>query len=185
VIVAAARLLLAEDGLVGVSLRRLASGLGVTAPALYAYFESKDDLLAAVAAEEFAELFVALQDSTAGLADPIDRMVAQSHAYVEHLVEHPVLFDLMTVFRPGTIPQPAATELSSASKSFDESSIAIRDAMAAGLLRETDPLLVGLTLWSAVHGVTAVLLSRPNLGRDYEAALVDSVIRSVVDGLRV
>ncbi len=183
-IVAAARVMLTEEGLGGVSLRRLASGLGVTAPALYAYFGSKDELLTAVAAEEFAELFVALQDSTSGLPDPIDRMIAQSHAYVEHLVEHPVLFDLMSVFRPGTIPQPAAPEVSSASESFDASSVAVRDAVAAGLLRETDPLLVGLTLWAAAHGVTAVLLSRPNLGPDYEAALVDSVIRSVVDGLR-
>ena len=94
------------------------------------------------------------------------------------------LFQLMTVFRPGWMPQPAAPELAMASRTFEVSSVAVHDAIAAGLLRETDPLMVGLTLWAAVHGVATVLLSEPNLGEDYEQALVDSVITSVVQGLR-
>ena len=64
------------------------------------------------------------------------------------------------------------------------SSVAIDDAIAAGLLRTDDPLMVGLTIWAAVHGVATVLLARPQLGADYESALVDSVIDAVVDGLR-
>ena len=36
---------------------------------------------------------------------------------------------------------------------------------------------------AAVHGVATVLLARPQLGADYESALVDSVIDAVVDGL--
>ena len=183
-ILAETRDLLAREGLAAVSLRRLASGLGVTAPALYAHVASKDELLAAVAAEEFAELITAIESSTVGLEDPIDRIVAQSHAYVDHARAHPALFQLMTVFRPGWMPQPAAPELAMASRTFEVSSVAVHDAIAAGLLRETDPLMVGLTLWAAVHGVATVLLSEPNLGEDYELALVDSVITSVVQGLR-
>jgi hypothetical protein len=44
---------------------------------------------------------------------------------------------------------------------------------------------VGLTLWAAVHGVATVLAAGPNLGEDYERALVDSVVDSVVQGLLV
>jgi AcrR family transcriptional regulator len=184
-IIGAARETVATEGLSALSLRRLAGGLGVTAPALYAHFASKDDLLAAVAVEEFAELLRSLEASTAGLDDPIDRIVAQSHAYVDHARAHPALIELTTVFRPGWMPQPAAQELAMVSQTFELSSVAVRDAIDAGLLRETDPLMVGLTLWAAVHGVATVLASRPNLGDDYEAALVDSVIRSVVRGLQV
>lgn len=182
-IVTAARAQIAADGLAAMSLRRLASSLGVTAPALYAHFASKDELLTAVAAEEFSELIGALESSTSGRADPIERLIAQSHAYVDHARRHPEFVELVTVFRPGLIPQPAAPELAMASRSFELSSVAVQDAIDAGLLREQDPLMVGLTLWAAVHGVATVLASRPNLGDDYESALVDSVVQSVVRGL--
>ena len=65
-------------------------------PCAVRLFGYKDDLLDAVAGEEFAELFVAIQDSTAGLPNPMERMIGQTHAYVEHLVERPVLFDLIS-----------------------------------------------------------------------------------------
>jgi AcrR family transcriptional regulator len=183
-ILAATRDLLSQDGLAAVSLRRVATALGVTAPALYAHVASKDELLEAVAAEEFAELVAAIEGSTIGLSDPIERISAQSHAYVDHVRSHPALFELMTVFRPGWVPQPAAPELAVASRSFEVSTVAVHEAIAAGLLRDTDPLMVSLTLWAAAHGVVAVLLSEPNLGDEYEQALVDSVIDSVVQGLR-
>ncbi|MCU0271584.1 MAG: TetR/AcrR family transcriptional regulator [Acidimicrobiales bacterium] len=182
-IVDTAREMVEQEGLDALSLRRLASALGVTAPALYAHFASKDDLLAAVAAAEFGGLVEAIQAATASLEDPVERIVAQSHAYVDHARAHPALIQLMTVFRPGWIPQPAAPELAAASRTFEVSSVAVQDAIDAGLLRDDDPLMVGLTLWAAAHGVATVLASRPNLGEDYEAALVDSVVQSVVRGL--
>jgi AcrR family transcriptional regulator len=185
VIVAAARRQIAAGGLGAMSLRGLASALGVTAPALYAHVGSKDDLLASVAAEEFADLIDALEASTRGLEDPVDRIVAQSHAYVTHVRAHPAMIELVTVYRPEWVPQPAVPELPMASRSFEVSSVAVHEAIDAGRLRLTDPLLVGLTLWAAVHGVATVLAAGPNLGEDYERALVDSVVDSVVQGLLV
>ena len=44
-IVATARGIVVADGLDGLSLRRVATALGVTAPALYAHIEDKHDLL--------------------------------------------------------------------------------------------------------------------------------------------
>lgn len=183
-IISAARVLAAEEGLGAVSLRRLAGSLGVTAPALYAHFAGKDELLEAVAEEEFGRLISRLQAAAESAGSPVDRVVAQCHAYVDHAVEHPALFQMMTRFRPAWAPQPAAPELPLASKTFELSAEAVQDAIDEGYFAETDVLLASLTLWSAVHGVAMVLLARPGLGADYEASLVDSVITSVVEGLR-
>ncbi len=180
----AARSTMLEDGPDAVSLRRIAGRLGVTAPALYAHFASKDDLMGAIADDEFGRLLDGLVAASEGIEDPIERIRAQSRAYVDHALANPALFGVMTMFRPAWSPQPAAPEHDLASKSFEVSTVAIDDAIAAGLLRIDDPLMVGLTLWAAVHGVATVLLARPNLGDDYESELVDSVIDSVVDGLR-
>lgn len=186
-ILGAARELLVAEGLAAVSLRRLAARLGVTAPALYAHFDSKDELIVALAEEEFARLIEHIQQRIADTpdagADPLDRIRAQSRAYVEYAVANPTLFDVMFVFRPDWVAQPEATELPLASKAFAIAAVSVEDAIAQRLLRETDPLLASLTIWSAVHGVATVLLASPGFDPEYERMLVDSVIDTVVAGL--
>ena len=56
-IVEEARRSIIADGLEALSLRRIASALDVTAPALYAYVTDKGDLLRAVAEGELADLY--------------------------------------------------------------------------------------------------------------------------------
>ena len=55
-IIEAGRQLVVTGGLEALSLRRLASQLGVTAPALYAHVRDKQDLLRAIAEIEFDRL---------------------------------------------------------------------------------------------------------------------------------
>jgi AcrR family transcriptional regulator len=184
-ILAAARALVVQHGRSALSLRPLAARLDVTAPALYAHFESKESLLVALAEEEFSRLIVEIESSGGG-ADPLDRVRAQSHAYVRYAVANPALFEIIFEFRPAWGPAPAAArELPLASKAFEISAVAVTEAIRAGELREQDPLMASLTIWAAVHGIATVVAAMPQLGDDYEAALVDSVIDSVLAGLAV
>ena len=182
-IVASAREVVAAEGLGALSLRPLARRLGVTAPALYAHFESKEALVAAVAQEEFATLLERMQDAAHVGAPPVETIKAQSRAYVEYAIEHPSLAQVMFVFAPAWAPDAGAAELPIATKAFEVGAVAVTEAIAAGELDGDDPLMVSLTIWSAVHGVATLLSARPALGHDYEQALVDSVIDSVVAGL--
>ena len=182
-VVSAARAMIERDGLDAVSLRRLAAKLGVTAPALYAYVADKGDLLRTVAEEAFAELtgrFQQIDDD-----DPLERLRAYSQVYVGFAVEQPELFRTMFLFPPELgVSEPTGAELPAATRAFDVPLQAIADAMAAGLLREQDPLLVALTLWTATHGVADVVLMGfgfDDAGRD---ELVATVLDTILRGLR-
>ncbi|RMI32863.1 TetR/AcrR family transcriptional regulator [Nocardia stercoris] len=64
-----ARTLLVEQGPDAITLRAIARDLGVTAPALYRHYESRDDLVEAVRRDICADLTVELAAAGAGLPD--------------------------------------------------------------------------------------------------------------------
>ena len=181
-IVAEARAMVQAGGLEALSLRRLATRLGVTAPALYAHVSSKRDLVRAVAEVEFDHLLARFDkiDTT----DPLERIRAQSRAYVDHARENPELFQVMFVFPPdlGAAPLPEGVELPAATRAFTTALAAVEEAMDEGVIERADPVLVALTLWTANHGVAMALLLGLALPGDLEDALVDEVTGRLVLG---
>jgi AcrR family transcriptional regulator len=177
-IVAAARELVAAEGLEALSLRRLAAALGVTAPALYAHLDGKRDLLRALAESEF----VALQARFAAIPadDPVERMRAASRAYVAHARENPELFRVMFLFPPA-LPSGdgGADELPAATRAFADSVAFVEEAAASGAISTDDVLLTALAMWSAAHGVATVL----EMGFSFPAELQRSLVAEVIDRL--
>ena len=182
---AAARELVSTSGLGALSLRRLASTLGVTAPALYAHVTNKSDLLRAVAEGEFDEL--AARFEAVHVEDPLALLRAHGRAYLDYARENPALFRVMFLFPPdlgdGTAVAPDV-ELPAATRVFAMATQAITDAIDAGVLVVEDPLLTALTLWAGMHGVAQILLMGFTLPREFEDALVAEVTNRILAGYR-
>jgi AcrR family transcriptional regulator len=182
-IVAVTRELIEREGLESVSLRRIAGLLGVTAPALYAHVNDKRDLLRAVAEGEFERLIDLLE--RVDDPDPLARIRQFSRAYIEHAVSNPGLFRTMFLFPPRlSVADATGQELPAATKAFEIAHHAAVEAVDQGLLRSDDPLLVALTLWTGVHGAAEVLLLGFGFDQDTTAALIDSLIETLIAGLR-
>jgi AcrR family transcriptional regulator len=92
-IVAAARQLLEDEGLDGLSMRRLAERLGIRAPSLYKHFADKQELEAALISAGFEEQAEAFERALEGAADPLQALAA---AYRRFAREHPHLYRLLT-----------------------------------------------------------------------------------------
>lgn len=176
-IVAAARRLLREIGLEKTSLRRLATELGVTAPALYAHVTDKDDLLAALAETGFRELVDRFR--TIDETDPLDLARAQCLAYVAQALDDPDLFRVMFLFRPGALDLPGVdNELPAATEAFEIAAAGVTGAIEAGALHpDCDPATAALTLWTVSHGAATVLL----LGIPADESGRMAFARSIVD----
>jgi AcrR family transcriptional regulator len=92
-----ARRLLVHDGPAAVTLRAIAREMGMTAPALYRYFEGLDDLLVALCASLYDELTDALEhirDADPD-ADVVDRLYTVSREFRRWSVGHRAEFGLM------------------------------------------------------------------------------------------
>jgi AcrR family transcriptional regulator len=185
IVLDAARKIILSEGHEALTLRRLGRDLGVTAPAMYGYFESKEDLLRAVAQREF-ETFVREYDQIAA-DDPIEILRAMSRHYVAYARENAELFRFLTSLPPGFFRReffdPSGEVDAFGARVFRPRAVAVTEAMASGRLVSDDPFLVNLAVFTAVHGVAAFLLWDPDFDPEFEQRLVDLVIDAVLRGL--
>jgi AcrR family transcriptional regulator len=183
-IVAEAREMIRSDGLDQLSLRRLGRRLGVSATALYAHIETKQDLLRAVAAGEFDRLVASY--GGVGSSDPLERIRFHSRTYVAYARAEPELFSVLFLFPPaqtsGQLPDDLV--LPAATAAFTWALDAVHEAIAGGQLATDDPLLLALTLWSGAHGVATVLQLGFGLPRGLEDQLVDEITDRILAGYR-
>lgn len=110
-----ARQLLAQDGPDALTLRAIAREMGMTAPGLYRYFASHDDLVVAVCHDVLDELTVVLLAArdTVSRDDPVGRLGAICRAFRHWALAHPREFQLSFATGAGTGPpgQAAPEEL--------------------------------------------------------------------------
>jgi AcrR family transcriptional regulator len=92
-----ARQQMAENGTAAISLSAIARKLGVSQPALYRYYTSRDDLVTALIIDAFTDLAVTLENTSqeSSGASYHQRMSAIMRAYRAWALEHPLDFQLI------------------------------------------------------------------------------------------
>jgi AcrR family transcriptional regulator len=157
-VVAAARGLVATQGLAALSIRRLAFELDVSAPALYAHVRDKQDLVGAVADLErdaIAARFRAVADP-----DPRVHLRRMAGAYVAYSRDEPELFAVVATTPPGLRGSAAEAEL----------------VAAATRARANDPAALASAVWAAAHGVATVLRLAPSAAGGHDGELLGAVV---------
>jgi len=141
--------LLATVGEEGLSIREVCARAGVTAPTVYHHFGDKRALVDRVVDDCFAEFDGTFRRGDLP-ADPVARLRWSFDRYVEYGLRHPAHYRLMFQ-RTAPRPTPAGQA------SYDGLRRLVAAAAAAGRL--TVSVDEGAAaFWSAVHGVTSVLI---------------------------
>ncbi|HVV76283.1 MAG TPA: TetR/AcrR family transcriptional regulator [Mycobacteriales bacterium] len=157
-IVAAAKALLAASASVDdVSIRAVADAVGVTPPSIYLHFADKNELIAAVVADVFAELDAAMLGAGARADGPMEKLRDYGLAYVRFAVDHPEHYRI-AVMDP--CPRPDVDEVL-ASGAFVHFTATVVECIEAGIFPAGDPLPITLDLWAAAHGIASLLITKP------------------------
>jgi AcrR family transcriptional regulator len=144
-------------GVEHLSLRSLATEVGVSPSAAYHHFADKDALIAAVALQGFAMLEQAVTDAAAAVpaaTDPATRLGAAAGAYIDFAVAHPHLFRVaFSGHRPDLSagPGPAAVLHPLLGQLLDD--IAEAGSVPAEMRLGADALV-----WATVHGIATLVL---------------------------
>jgi AcrR family transcriptional regulator len=148
--------LVTSGGPDALSLRRLAAAAGTSTSAVYALFGGKPGILRALFIEACSQ-FRARLDKVTPSSDPLTDLLALGHAYRASALAHPHLYAVMF---GSPVPgfEPAAHDYAHAEATFVPLLDTVRRAIAAGLLRDTDPDVIASTLWANVHGLVSLEL---------------------------
>lgn len=146
----------AED----LSLREIARGLGVSHMAPYRHFATKEDLLAAVIENGFrrmSESFDQVKADKQGLSFP-KLFSEMGKAYVRFVIQNP---DQARLMFSGLLCEPDRhLEAHAAGQgAFKKLLEMIELGQAGGFLSKKDnPYMLGLMIWSSVHGTSMLML---------------------------
>ncbi|MED5387583.1 MAG: TetR/AcrR family transcriptional regulator [Pseudomonadota bacterium] len=170
-----------ERGPQNVTMRQIASSLGVSPMTPYRYFQDKDDILATVRAEAFHRFSASLEQAVAEAPDARAKARAVGDAYVNFAKTYPAAYQLIFSFtQPNEERYP---ELRQANARAQETMVAyVREMIAAGLL-EGDAQLIGYMFWATLHGIVVLELASGLRGMDGNT-LREKIMRTLYAGMR-
>ncbi len=139
-------------------MRKLARRVGVTAPALYRHFESREDVLLAVVSEAYKSLSQYLYPALGG-GEPMQRFALAAEAYLDFALENPRLYEMIyaSLELMGFNERPPEIEAQSCAvgQFFHDR---VRECMDAGYLVAGDTEQVSMMLWAHSHGLISIYL---------------------------
>jgi len=146
-----------EEGFGTVSLRRIAEKIEYSPATIYLYFKDKDEILYALHTEGFEELYRRQQEVTE-IRDPWKRFVKHGEVYIRFGLENPEYYNLMFIMRAPARKFSDGDEWSVGRRSYDFFREEVGRAISAGILPAGDADVATFGLWSAAHGIVALIL---------------------------
>lgn len=154
-------LLVRTNDLDAVSIRAVATAVGITAPSIYMHFDHKEDLIFAVCERHFEALDRVIREAGAKEKDPVAAVKAMGRAYVRFGLEHPEQYRFLFMSpTPDWAAQRMEERIDDLS-GFGQVVSAVQRCIDEGAFDASDAFLVACGLWMGVHGTTSLLISKP------------------------
>ncbi len=183
-ILSAARELFVNEGYENVSMRKIADKIEYSPTAIYLYFKDKADLLDSVCKETLLSLLNTLELLNRDKSNPIETLRKSGRAYVEFGLQYPQDYKLTFVIRPQFQQGLGLGEGSVGERVFNYLRAMVSECVRQQAFRQVDVETTGQALWSAVHGVTLLLIDFPDFPWTEKDKLIDTVIDTMIEGLK-
>jgi AcrR family transcriptional regulator len=155
-----ARHLLIEEGFHDLSMRKIASAVGVSATSIYLYFEGKDQLLHALIEEGFESLIGSLESVVGQQGEEPEQLVRFMVAYFEFAFHQPEYYELMFSIRPAQMVRYPAEKFRRARKGIDLTIQLLKQGLKKGIFQVQDPENMAWFVWSSLHGAVSLVKAR-------------------------
>jgi len=183
ILAATERLLVTKGSVDDVSVRAIAEAVGVTPPSIYMHFADKEALVNAVCERHFRELDRVSARATKGVSDPVKALRAMGRAYVRFGLEHPEEYRILFMSKEFDASRTAHLDRLKGLSGFNHLVAAVRRCMDEGAFAKGDAFAVACALWASVHGITSLMIAKPNF--PWPTKFAERGIESVCRGFAI
>jgi AcrR family transcriptional regulator len=176
-----AALIVANEGIGALSMRYLASKLGMTGGALYRYFPSRQGLIPAHFSVGMTELCERLM-AGGPPSDPLEALREYALAYADFALADPIRFRLMFL-EDNHATRNAGVMFETVAAAYGEFVRRMSAAMEARVLTAGDPKRTTDVLWAGVHGAVTVAITAPEMDLGDPRALAERTVDTMLTGL--
>jgi AcrR family transcriptional regulator len=180
----AAQRIFIEYGYQGATIRKIADEVGVSSTALYMHFRDKSEILVEISQSAFAQVIAQNDAIAAAEPDPILRVRKILEAYVDFGLSQPHTY--LLVFSPSEaiLSEEKAAALDALGlKTYERFRDSVEAIAAQGQLRTDDVDAAAQAAWMGAHGLTSLLICRPNFPWAEQETLKTLVLDSLFHGL--
>jgi AcrR family transcriptional regulator len=181
---AAEELLIETGDAESVSIRAVAERVGVTPPSIYLHFTDKDELIFAVCEKHFAELHRVMTEATDGASDPLNALRRMGRAYVSFGLNNPEEYRIIFMGRTPHSVDEGHTERLLSNSGFSHLVDVVQRCLDEGHFVPGNPLMIAIDLWVTVHGITSLLIAKPEFPWPDKHELIEHVMDNHLRGLR-
>ena len=179
----AAREMFVEEGYANVSMRKIADKIGYSPTTIYLYFKDKADLLHQVCEESFAQLARNISSIQQLSANSLEKLRMGMREYINFGLKHPSHYEIVFIL-PIQAPIESSYEDSQGKVAFETLRSSVSDCVNDKLLKHNDIDLISQTLWAGIHGITSLLITHCDFPFVEREKLIDSVIETLMTGIK-
>jgi AcrR family transcriptional regulator len=175
-----------KEGYENVSMRKIAEKIEYSPTTIYLYFKDKADLFRCLIEENFA-VFMKKMKKKIGedYSDPLACIKKGMRAYIEFGLEYPNYYKLIFMSDLAQIEGTYLEEGTFGNEAFQLLKTLVEACIKQNLVQPMDSLTAAQVLWTMNHGVTSLLIVHPDFPWVDKEQLIDQVIETAVNGLKI
>jgi len=141
------------------TIRRVAKAIGYCGGSIYSYFDSREAIAMELVHEGFERLSEFMARAMAA-ADPVERLHAIGHAYLEFAEKEPASFRLIFMNQGRLSDQLMSEALERhGGRIYDSLVSAVSELLESRNVSGVDPEELAQLCWSTIHGVASLRLT--------------------------
>jgi len=179
----AAREMFVAEGFANVSMRKIAEKIGYSPTTIYLYFKDKADLLHQICEESFAQLARNILSIQHLSANSLEKLRMGLREYINFGLKHPSHYEIVFIV-PLKVSFEVGYEDSQGKIAFETLRHNVSQCVDDKLLKNNDVELISQTLWAGIHGVTSLLITHCDFPFVEREKLVESVIETLISGIK-
>lgn len=186
VILDAARELFVKEGYDNVSMRRIADKIEYSPTTIYLYFEDKASLLFAVCEETFAKLAKRMEGITRQNEDAVGTLRRVCRAYVDFGLKYPNHYRVTFMIPPQLHlgREHYLREDSMGMKCYAHLRASVQECIRQKKFKHRDAEALTQIIWAGGHGITSLLITKPDFPWTDRSKLIDLMIDVFINGLK-